>query len=224
MLHRLALVPLAPLLVVQGRRVRRVTPRLPEAPGERAGVAGSGPPLRLLVVGDSAAAGVGAASQTEALTGRTVAALADRHTVHWTLVARAELSTRPLPPADVVVTSIGVNDVTSLRTPRAWLADVAALVRMLRDRTGARRVLLSGLPPMHRFPALPQPLRWQLGAVARELDRALARWAPGVDGCEHVPVAFTIDPAHMAADGFHPGPPVYAAWGAEIARRIVGDG
>jgi hypothetical protein len=33
---------------------------------------------------------------------------------------------------------------------------------------------LSGLPPMHRFPALPQPLRWYIGSRARDFDRALA--------------------------------------------------
>ena len=52
---------LAPLLVVQGWYVKRVTPRLPEAEGARQGVTGQGQRLRLLVVGDSAAAGVNAA-------------------------------------------------------------------------------------------------------------------------------------------------------------------
>ena len=51
---------LAPLLVAQALRTRRVTPRLPEAAGERSGTQGEGPRLRLLVLGDSAAAGVGA--------------------------------------------------------------------------------------------------------------------------------------------------------------------
>src|SRR5918998_1273279 len=67
MLHRLALLALAPLLVAQGRRVRRTTPRLPEAPGDREGVTGAGPALRLLVVGDSAAAGAGARDARGAL-------------------------------------------------------------------------------------------------------------------------------------------------------------
>ena len=85
--YTLAIATLAPLLLWQGRRVRRVTPRLPEPAGPRAGVAGQGAPLRLLVLGDSAAAGVGVARQRDALTGRLLAELSPRHTVHWRLLA-----------------------------------------------------------------------------------------------------------------------------------------
>ncbi|KAB0649370.1 SGNH/GDSL hydrolase family protein, partial [Burkholderia diffusa] len=60
--YPLATAALGPLLLMQGRRVRRVTPRLAEAAGPRDGTAGDGPPLRVLVLGDSAAAGVGVAS------------------------------------------------------------------------------------------------------------------------------------------------------------------
>jgi lysophospholipase L1-like esterase len=228
--YRLLALALAPLLVVQGRRVRRTTPRLPEPAGERAGVAGAGAPLRLLVLGDSAAAGVGAASQADALTGRLVARLAARHTVRWTLLARTGATTRATlatlaaqapPPSDVVVVSLGVNDVTSGRAIAAWLRDLDALVSLLQARAGARHVLLSALPPMHAFPARPQPLRWCLGRRARHLDRALARWAARRPGCEHVPHAFEMAAAHMASDGFHPGPPIYEAWSADLARRVL---
>ena len=70
LLSWLPILALAPLLFAQGVYVRRVTPRLPEAPGERSGVSGGGPALKLLILGDSAAAGVGASSQATALAGR----------------------------------------------------------------------------------------------------------------------------------------------------------
>jgi serine protease Do len=54
MTHWLLTLLLGPLLLYQGRRVRRNIPLLPEPPGERTGVAGTGPPLHLLVTGDSA--------------------------------------------------------------------------------------------------------------------------------------------------------------------------
>ncbi|MET3217482.1 UNVERIFIED_ORG: hypothetical protein ABIC48_005266 [Burkholderia territorii] len=60
-----AIAALGPLLFAQGRYVRRVTPRLPEAAGPRDGVAGGGPPLRVLAVGDSAAAACRAARGAE---------------------------------------------------------------------------------------------------------------------------------------------------------------
>ena len=76
LLSWLPALALSPLLLAQGVYVRRVTPRLPEAPGSRSGVAGGGPSLKLLILGDSAAAGVGAASQDEALAGQLAVALA----------------------------------------------------------------------------------------------------------------------------------------------------
>ena len=48
-LHGALTLSLAPLLLVQGRWVRRRTPLLPEPPGPRAGVIGQGPVLRLLI-------------------------------------------------------------------------------------------------------------------------------------------------------------------------------
>ena len=50
---------LSPLLVAQALLTRARLPRLPEPDGERHGVVGEGAPLRLLILGDSSAAGVG---------------------------------------------------------------------------------------------------------------------------------------------------------------------
>lgn len=229
MKHTLATVALGPLLLVQGRHVRRVTPRLPEPDGARAGVAGQGRPLRLLIAGDSAAAGVGAARQDEALAGQLVAALAPRFEVQWRLEARTGYTTAdahghllalPDEAFDVVVTSLGVNDVTGGVGLKRWLEQQAALVDLLRARFRARQVLLSALPPMQLFPALPQPLRWYLGAQAGRFNARLAAWAATRDDCRFVQSEFAPDPAAMATDGFHPGPRVYAQWAAELARQI----
>lgn len=221
---------LGPLLLVQGRGVRRRVPVLPEPPGGRQGEAGEGAPLRLLVLGDSAAAGMGAATQDEALAGRIVAALRERFRVEWRLVARTGATTastmrhlQRIDPfaTDVVVTSLGVNDVTGDVGAGDFLALQKKLHALLRERFGARLVLASGVPPMDCFPALPQPLRWYLGARARELDRALAGSLPDGQGAEYLPFTGELDRAHMAADGFHPGPAVYSAWGAAAAARIM---
>ena len=225
----LATIGLGPVLLWQGRRVRRTTPVLPEPPGPREGTAGEGPPLRLLLLGDSAALGLGAASQDEALSGRLVAALAPYYRLTWRLVARTGATTRgtwrrlePEPEADwdVVVTSLGVNDVTGAESSRTWLVAQQELVGRIQARFAPRWVLLSGMPPVHAFPALPQPLRWYLGRKARRFDRALAAWAAGTDGVRHLTADFVDDPDLMASDGFHPGPRGYALWAGEVARTI----
>ena len=50
MLHQGISIMLAPVLVFQGLKVRRTTPRLPEPEGERVGQTGSNPALSLLII------------------------------------------------------------------------------------------------------------------------------------------------------------------------------
>ena len=224
-----ASIALAPLFALQGRHVRRVTPRLPEPPGPRSGTRGRGRPLRLLLLGDSAAAGVGAASQDDALSGRLVGDLASTFRVSWTLVARTGATTAgttrhlagaPRAAFDVAVLSLGLNDVLARRPLARWLEDLDALAELLRTRFAVRHLVLSGLPPVHLFPVFPQPLRWYLGATTRRFDAALARWAARQPDAEHVPLTFTSPEGLLAVDGLHPGPPLYRRWGAEVAPRI----
>jgi lysophospholipase L1-like esterase len=231
MRHALTTIVLGPVLLAQGRHVRRTVRLLPEPEGVREGETGSGPLLRLLIAGDSAAAGVGAPTQDEALSGHLVSGLAGSFRVNWKLFAFTgattadmirQLQQAPAAEFDVVVTSLGVNDVTGRRSLDDWRRQQGQLVALLQDKFAARHILLSGLPPMHRFPALPQPLRWYVGSRARDFDRALARFAGGRDGCEFVELDYAMmDLAAMAADGFHPGPAVYRRWAQELAGRII---
>jgi lysophospholipase L1-like esterase len=229
--YELASISLAPLFYLQGRYVQRVTPRLPEPPGARSGSAGVGPPLRIVIVGDSAAAGVGAASQDEALSGRLVADLATTYHLSWTLVARTGattaataryLSRQSAASFDIAVLALGGNDVLRRRPREFWLSDMKSLLDLLRTQFSVRHFLLNGLPPMHAFPAFPQPLRWYLGSTARRFDEDLARWSATQPDCDYLPLPLSIAAAaeQLASDGFHPGPLAYRQWSTELARRI----
>jgi lysophospholipase L1-like esterase len=203
---------------------------LPEPGGLREGVEGTGPPLRLLIFGDSAAAGVGASTQRNALSGQLVAALKDSFEVHWKLVARTGATSRDAlhtlneltaEPFDVVVTSLGVNDVTARLPLKEWQLGQSRLISLLERKFAAQHILLSALPPMHRFPALPQPLRWYIGSRALQFNKALARLARQRPGCEFVTLGYTdLATESMATDGFHPGPAVYRRWAEVVAGQI----
>jgi len=227
--YRYVAVALGPWLFYQGRKVRRVTPRLPEAPGPRAGTTGTGPPLRLLIAGDSAAAGVGAVSLDEGLSGSLLEALRDDYTISWRIDARTGSRTADLlrrleaaAPAsfDVAVLSLGVNDVTGGTRSHVFVARQKQLIALLKSRFGVRLVVSTGLPPMHLFPALPQPLRWCLGERAIAFTRLLETVVAGDPACRLVTPHLPADIAYMASDGFHPGPKAYAAWGREVAAVI----
>lgn len=227
---RLSDTLLIPLLVLQAAWVAARALRLPEAPGPRSGQTGDGAPLRLLVLGDSSAAGVGAANQDRALTGRLAAYLSPHHHVHWRLHARTgatarsarfSLDTLAPGPYDVAVLALGVNDTKNGVPAARWRRDYAALLDALTIRFGVTLCIASGVPPLDRFPLLPRPLRDVLGRRALQLDHELAGLAASRSGVIHLPVGDALDPAGMAEDGFHPGPAVYDAWALRVAQAIL---
>jgi len=227
--HQLAGILMSPILLKQGKQVRQHITLLPEPPGDRQGVTGTGPVVKLLIIGDSAGAGVGAAHQSEALSGRIVESLAPDFTVHWRLAARSgatvpatlrHLKRLEADAWDWVVISLGANDVVTRDSREHWRENLNTLRDLIQTRFGRPRILFSGLPPMHLFPALPQPLRWYLGARAKDFDRTMAQWASGQDRCERLPTDFPRDAALMASDGFHPGPGLYTLWGRAVADHI----
>ena len=224
---------LGPLLLAQGRHVRRTTPRLPEPVGPRAGIEGSGAAttLRLLVVGDSSAAGVGVDRQEAAFAQPLACALAKRRggPVSWQLVAQSGICTAEaidllhasrIARADVLVTAVGMNDVTGQRGGR-FVRDVEELWHVASRVAGVRYGVVSGLPPLHALPAAPQPLRWYLGRYARNLDRSLEEWVAKRPHLGFCSLQWAADPGSIASDGFHPGAGGYSRWSIEAADRVM---
>jgi lysophospholipase L1-like esterase len=225
-------VPLLPLLLAQAINVRRTAVFLPEPPGARSGSMGNGPPLRLLITGDSAAAGVGAPSQSAALSGQLVSALAAHYRVTWRLEAvtgattkttLAGLSQLPPEPFDVAVIALGVNDVTKVTSQHQWITRQKALHQLLQDRYGITRIFACGLPPMGLFPLLPQPLRWILGQQADRLDAALAEIAADNASVQHLPFEFPTEAEFFAEDGYHPSAQAHALWANVLAGHVLKD-
>lgn len=228
----IAKILLGPVLLWQGRRVRATALRLPEAAGPRAA---PGDALRLLIVGDSSAAGVGARHQDEALAGRLAEALSARlgQPVGWQLIATsghrsaqalAALQAAEVAPADVLVTALGVNDVVDQVLPTEALAALHQLHALAVERAGVRLSIHCAAPPMQQFPLLPQPLRWFFGRQAARYNAALAASVAGHPSRRvlHLPEAMQRNAvALMAEDGFHPGPRGYALWAQALADQVA---
>jgi lysophospholipase L1-like esterase len=228
-------IMLGPALLAQGRIVRRTALRLAEAAGQRTGLIVIESPrseLKLLFVGDSTMAGVGVQHQTDALAFHVASILANRlgRSVRWQLAAKSGVNTsqaldfvkdQELSPADVLVTALGTNDVTSQRKPYQFIADYESLVDTLSKRVGAKFSVISGLPPLHLTPAMPQPLRWYLGRYAHLLDESLRRWIAPQRNLAYVSLQWASNLQDMAADGFHPGENQYRAWANLVAASTA---
>ena len=221
-----------PVLLGQAVYVRTSYIELPEPTGARSGTVGNGPPLRLLVIGDSSALGVGVTTQSDALLGQLTDRLEAHATVQYELIAQTGAKTvdvlswlNDLPEAryDIAVTALGVNDVTKGVSLRRWLQLQAQLITQIRARYGCKLVIVSGLPPVGQFPLLPHPLRWVLGRQAARFDRHLHRLAAQRSDCVALQFNMGLDESNMSEDGFHPGPTVYARWADEVAHVILND-
>lgn len=172
---------------------------------------------------------MGAGSWDRTLTARLAAHLSVRFTVDWRLEAATGATTSDTlhrleaqdgEGFDVLVTALGVNDVTRGTEVDAWLEQQRRVFDLARERLGAQQVVVSGLPPLGSFPALPWPLRSWLGRRARRFDAALREEAATHRWARYVDLAVSDDVSDMASDGFHPGPPIYAAWAERVAGEI----
>jgi lysophospholipase L1-like esterase len=229
----LLLTLLWPILWLQGKHVRRVAVHMPEPTGFREGTCGQGSLCRLLVAGDSGAAGVGVATQDEALCGQLVQRLSRHHTVEWCVLAVNGLDSPgllkllgdvPISRFDVVVLSMGANDATCLCSPRRWVQWQTQLAELIAHRFAPNLLVHSAVPPMHACMALPQPLRWFMGRWALEMNEMLSglllghghrtmHWHP-----ETTPLT------GMARDGFHPSSQGYAKWADGLSQLILAAG
>lgn len=225
--HHIARIALAPVLLGQAFYVRNRVRALPEAHGPREGWSGEGPPLRLLILGDSSAAGVGAATQETALLGRTVARFARHFTVHYRLIAETGARTRDAltwldghkGQYDLAITALGVNDVTKATPLPRFLNGQRAIWDRLRTNHGVKHILVSGVAPIGLFPALPQPLRWAVGARAEDFRGALDQLAASFSDVSLVNFDDALITEEMASDGFHPGPAIYDKWAEALCSR-----
>ncbi|WP_405220335.1 SGNH/GDSL hydrolase family protein [Lentisalinibacter sediminis] len=237
------LPPLAPIAIGQGLWTRRNAVRLPPVledtaagvqPGTAAGnvtgiLSEDETPLRLLVVGESTAVGVGATRPEAALAPRLAEVLhreQDRP-VSWQVVGENGIRAgglaqklrrhRDLLAADVAVVLLGANDTSGLSSVGRWRRDLASVLSLLGER--CERIFVAPVPPFHLFRLLPYPLRWLLGHRGLALcdaRRALAR--PGrvivMEG------EFPRERRYLATDGYHPSDVAYATWANQIAEVI----
>jgi lysophospholipase L1-like esterase len=176
------------------------------------------PTIRLVLLGDSSALGVGVDTVDETVGGQLAQMLADagakvalstvavagaRCADLATQVARAQLGQRP----DLAVILIGVNDATHLVRPGEAAAALATAVRRLRDAGTA--VVVGTCPDLGAVRAVAQPLRQIAGWYGRRVARAQASAARAagavvVDLAGQVGPVFRADPGMLCHDGFHP--------------------
>jgi lysophospholipase L1-like esterase len=227
-----ALLPIAPLLYLQGQITRWKVGVLPGAAGETSGIAGNGggEPAKLFVIGESTVAGLGARSHELALAGQFANQLSARigRPVHWHVVGKNGVTARrtidellpqmPNEPYDFIFVGLGGNDVMKVSSPKKWRRDMNELLARIRDKHPHAPIFLSNCPMIGMSPVIPQPTKailWHLSQMHNANIIEFTREMPGV--------YYYRQPAQVKlegffADGIHPSEQGYADWSQAMMK------
>ncbi|MFF1341010.1 SGNH/GDSL hydrolase family protein [Streptomyces sp. NPDC058290] len=185
-------------------------------------------PLRLAMLGDSTAAGLGVrrARQTPAaLMASGLAAVAERPVELRNVAVSGAMSNDldrqagllldgELPPPDVCVIMIGANDVTRRMPPTQSVRHLTSAVRRL--RLAGSEVVVGTCPDLGTIEPVYQPLRWLARRVSRQLAAAqtigvVALGARTVSMGDLLGPEFAANPREMfGPDSYHPSAEGYA--------------
>ncbi|MEO7428762.1 MAG: GDSL-type esterase/lipase family protein [Acidimicrobiales bacterium] len=210
-------------------QLARIGPKLPDdTPLDHDGHIGpAGRSLRMVWLGDSTAAGVGASSAAAAVPARV--ALGLRRPIDLVDLAVSgdrvrdvvhdQLPKLAAQHPDVILISIGANDAIHLTSRAAFRRTYE---QMLAAMPTDVKVVLLGVPDMGAPPRLAQPLRALAGLRGRQLDTLVRKMARDA-GALYVNIAEETGPTmrsdtsrYFAADRYHPADDGYALWAAAV--------
>ena len=230
---RAVVYALFPVLLSQAFALRRHALTLVPAAGAPSGRIGRGEPLRFLAIGDSIIAGVGARRverSTVAHVARFMSGRLERE-IHWHAsgmigagarrIRRDAVPQLPSQPFDVILLSVGVNDVLKLERSARFRRQLLKLVRELQRHSPDALIGYLGLPPLDEFPKLRRPLRWIVGRRVRRFDAVARDAITRVPNAMHIPVRFSARPEMFADDGLHPSEPSQRRLAKIIAGAIT---
>jgi lysophospholipase L1-like esterase len=207
------------------------------------------PRLRMVVLGDSTAAGVGVDRPEDALPYLIASRVADaeRREVHvvsygWAGARAADLVRQQLPRAieplrptqtesflagaDIVAVVIGSNDATHNTPPRRFRASLRTVLDGIADVAPDARVVLAGIPAFRGALRGIEPLIFLADQYARLLrpisrDEAARAGAAYADLARDVPPLISGRTDVLSSDQFHPSVVGYSAWAEVIADALL---
>jgi len=230
----LSIFLLLPFLIPLAIYTRKTALRLDPAAGPQKGVFGphSEKTIHLTMIGESTVAGVGVENQRMGLAASTAISLSEHLNckVHWQAIGENQIDIAgtierllekvEAQQTDYLVICLGVNDTTGLTSLTQWHEAISKITIHLTTE-GCRHIYFNAIPPMEKFTALPQLLRFVLGLRAKLLQQVLTDHPLQGNLFQQIPSLPLSNPEHLAIDGYHPSESGYRLWGKKIADYIL---
>ncbi len=251
MKHRLKFIfgfilslPLLPVIIFQGKKIRRLVPKLPEAKDPYGAIDfGFEEPINVLFLGESTVAGVGVATHAEGFAGATARELARlfKKNIEWKVVARSGYTVRMVRrklmrqigefEPDLIILGLGGNDAFKLHSPWKWRVQTSKLIRALNLVYPDIPVVFTNMPPIKEFPAFTKSIKFVVGNLVEilgvELTSLVKQFKNVFYNSEVIRLEDWIhllmdskSPDEFFSDGVHPSKLTYQTWGREFARFI----
>lgn len=217
------------ILLDNGRAIEQRSAKF--ARDYQVGEAGA-PLLTYLVLGDSTAAGWGAATLAATYPHRVAQSVASRgsrvRVVNFAVggatagdVAASQLAAIDQIKPDLITLSVGANDATHFTSAEDYRRDYSTILAAL-EQSSARTILVADTPDMFLAPALPLPLSWATAKRARAQNETLRALTTG----SRVQIVELYERGKLgksglyAADRFHPSASGYAFWAQLFIERL----
>ena len=204
-----------PVWLPQALWLKKNAVRLPEASGERQVISEGIEFCKVLILGDSVAAGVGVKTIEESLGGQVINQLQLQSSpeISWKVHAKSgdkladllsKLDAVSNEHWDLVVISIGVNDVTSFTSTHRWQQQLTELSSRLLKRSPDCKVIQLAIPDMGSFPLLKNPLSQIFSWRSKNLNRISMEFSKGHAQLTILPMDVELKAENFAEDGYHP--------------------
>lgn len=223
-----------PVYVWQGVGVRLRTERLLPPIGSFTGeLEGKGETVRLLVLGDSSAVGIGVTTTADNLAGYLGTILNRRsgQPVFWRAAGfnsatSGQIRDHVVPnleraPWTHIALSVGTNDIKNFHTLSRFKREFGGLIYALKARFPDAEIFWSQAIDMRKVPALPEPMASLLEIRAEAFNRLGARLC-AERGVTAVPRLAGIEPEGFSDDGFHAGSNGYRSWAEHLTDYVLG--
>jgi len=238
-------LPLLPILIYQGKQVRKNIPSLPEASTPEGQTGNGNRTIKLVSIGESTIAGIGVKTHDQGFTGHLSSILSEKldATLDWKVVAKSGYTAKntlvDLVPKtkslalDIIIIGLGGNDTFKMTSPKQWEQNIEGIIKAIKTIHQNIPILFINVPPIRSFPAFSKLVKFVLGRQVDLLHDSLKKVIDQQNEVwyieERIELITWLDhfkekkytSKDFFSDDVHPSELTYKTWAEETAKFIL---